>query len=57
MDDFNFDAFARAIGVGASRRQALRLLAAGALAGFLPRRVALAAQGDGCAVGLTYCEE
>jgi hypothetical protein len=57
MDDFNFDAFTRAIGVGASRRQALGLLAAGALAGLRPPRVALAAQGDGCAPGLTYCEE
>jgi hypothetical protein len=57
VDDCTFDTVARAIGVGTSRRQALGLLAAGALAGFLPRQVALAAQGDGCAAGLTYCEE
>jgi hypothetical protein len=59
VDDRTIDSIARTISAGASRRQALRLLAISALAACLPRR-ALAnpmRQGDGCAPGLTYCEE
>ena len=57
MDDFTFDAVARAVAAGASRRQALRLLAAGALTAWLPRRAlaAPARQGTECEAGLTYC--
>jgi hypothetical protein len=58
MDDRSFDAVARALSAGTPRRQALRLLAASALAGLLPRRgQAAPARQDGCAPGLTYCEE
>ena len=59
MDAHNFDAAARVFASGASRRQALRLLAVGALGALLPRRglAAPAGQDDGCDAGLTYCEE
>jgi hypothetical protein len=58
VDDFSFDAVARAVATGASRRQALRLLAAGALTAWLPRRTwaAPARQGTECEAGLTFCE-
>jgi hypothetical protein len=58
VDDFTFDAVARAVATGASRRQALRLLAAGALTAWLPRRTwaAPARQGTECEAGLTFCE-
>ncbi|HEU5430868.1 MAG TPA: hypothetical protein VFU81_04345, partial [Thermomicrobiales bacterium] len=59
MDERSFDALARAVSSGASRRQALRFLAAGALAGSRPwsGHAAPARQADGCAPGLTYCAE
>ena len=57
MDDVTFDAVARAVATGASRRQALRLIAAGALTAWLPARAlaAPARQGSECEAGLTYC--
>ena len=55
MDDFTFDAVARAIAAGASRRQALRLVAAGALAAWLPGRASAAPARQGCDAGLTDC--
>jgi hypothetical protein len=59
VDGLDFDALTRAVSAVASRRQALRLLALSALTAGLPRRAfaAPARQGDGCAPGLTYCEE
>jgi hypothetical protein len=57
VDDFTFDAVARAVAAGASRRRAIRLLAAGVLTAWLPGRVlaAPARQDDACEPGLTYC--
>ncbi|MDF3038193.1 MAG: Tryptophan synthase alpha chain [Thermomicrobiales bacterium] len=57
MDDFTFDAVARAVATGASRRQALRLLAGSVLAAWFPQRAwaAPARQDDACEPGLTYC--
>jgi hypothetical protein len=57
VDAPRLDALARAVSSGASRRQTLRWLAAGAFAGLLPwpARAALAAQADGCEPGLTRC--
>ena len=57
VDDFTFDAVARAVAMGASRRQALRLLAGSFLAGWLPQHAwaAPTRQNDACDPGLTYC--
>jgi hypothetical protein len=55
VDDFTFDAVARAIAAGASRRQALRLVAAGALAAWLSGRASAAPARQGCDAGLTDC--
>ena len=56
MDDRHFDAVARTLASGRSRRQALRLLAAGALAAWLPRGAVAALALQECEAGLTYCE-
>ncbi|MDF3037762.1 MAG: Tryptophan synthase alpha chain [Thermomicrobiales bacterium] len=56
MDNANFDAVARAVAAGASRRQVLRLLAIGAVAGWLPGRARAAPARQDCAAqGLTDC--
>jgi len=57
VDDRTFDAVARAVSAGASRRRALRLLAGGVLAAWLPRHAwaAPAQQDDACEPDLTYC--
>jgi len=57
VDDHTFDAVARTVASGRSRRQALRLLAAGALTAWLPGRAlaAPARQGTECEAGLTNC--
>jgi hypothetical protein len=59
MDARNFDAAVRIVASGTSRRQVLRLLAVGALGAWFPRRglAAPARQDEGCAAGLSYCEE
>ena len=59
MDSRAFDAVVRTLACATSRRRALRLLAASAFAGLLPRpiRAAPARQNGGCAPGLTFCEE
>jgi hypothetical protein len=58
VDDRTFDAVARAVSAGASRRQALRLLAIGTVAALLPRRgqAAPARQGTECEEGLADCD-
>jgi murein DD-endopeptidase MepM/ murein hydrolase activator NlpD len=56
VDNANFDAVARAVAAGASRRQVLRLLAIGAVAGWLPGRAGAAPARQACeAAGLTDC--
>ena len=54
MDNSTFDAVARAVAAGASRRQVLRLLAIGAVTAWLPGRAGAAAQ-ECVAAGLTDC--
>ena len=56
MDNQRFDAFARAISACTSRRQALGLLAAAALAPWRGLSAAAAPAATGCEPGLTYCE-
>jgi murein DD-endopeptidase MepM/ murein hydrolase activator NlpD len=56
VDNSTFDAVARAVAAGASRRQVLRLLAIGTLTGWLPGRVGAAPARQECAAaGLTDC--
>jgi hypothetical protein len=56
VDNANFDAVARAVAAGASRRQVLRHLAIGAVAGWLPGRAGAAPARQACeAAGLTDC--
>ena len=56
MDNSNFDAVARAVAAGASRRQVLRLLAIGAVTAWLPGRAGAAPARQACAAaGLTDC--
>ena len=56
MDNSNFDAVARAVAAGASRRQVLRLLAIGTVTGWLPGRAGAAPARQACAAaGLTDC--
>jgi hypothetical protein len=56
VENQRFDRFARAVSACTSRRQALRLLAVAAVAGWLPRSGAAApARQAGCAAGLTDC--
>ena len=59
MDGRHFDAAARVFASARSRRQALRLLAFGALVSWLPQSAlaAPARQVGTCDPGLTYCEE
>jgi hypothetical protein len=57
VDDRHFDAVARTLASARSRRQALRLLAAGALAAWLPRGGVAALALQECEAGLTYCPE
>ena len=56
MDNSNFDAVARAVAAGASRRQVLRLLAIGTVTAWLPGRAGAAPARQACAAaGLTDC--
>ena len=56
MDNSIIDAVARAVAAGASRRQVLRLLAIGAVTGWLPGRAGAAPARQACAAaGLTDC--
>ncbi|HET6345453.1 MAG TPA: hypothetical protein VFH51_11005, partial [Myxococcota bacterium] len=56
MDDSILDAVARAVATGASRRRVLRLLAVGAVTGWLPGRAGAAPARQDCAAqGLTDC--
>ena len=56
MDNSTFDAVARAVAAGASRRQVLRLLAIGAVTAWLPGRAGAAPARQACAAaGLTDC--
>ncbi len=56
MDHSTFDAVARAVAAGASRRQVLRLLAIGAVTAWLPGRAGAAPARQPCeAAGLTDC--
>jgi Stigma-specific protein, Stig1 len=56
VDNANFDAVARAVATGASRRQVLRLLAIGTVIGWLPGRAGAAPARQACeAAGLTDC--
>ena len=57
MDDQRFDAFARAVSAAASRRQALRLLAAAGLAAVAARRPRLALADGTCPPGFTFCKD
>src|SRR5215217_1616017 len=54
VDNSTFDAVARAVAAGASRRQVLRLLAIGTVTAWLPGRARAAAQAC-VAAGLTDC--
>jgi hypothetical protein len=55
VDDRTFDAVARAVSAGASRRHALRLLAGSVLAAWLPRGAVAALALQECEAGLIYC--
>jgi murein DD-endopeptidase MepM/ murein hydrolase activator NlpD len=56
VDKSTFDAVARAVAAGASRRQVLRLLAIGTVTGWLPGRAEAAPARQDCAAsGLTDC--
>ena len=55
MDNSTFDAVARAVAAGSSRRQVLRLLAIGTVTAWLPGRAGAAARQDCAAAGLTDC--
>jgi hypothetical protein len=56
VDNSNFDAVARAVAAGASRRQVLRLLAIGTVTSWLPGRTEAAPARQECeAAGLTDC--
>src|SRR5215207_8378467 len=56
VDNSTFDAVARAVAAGASRRQVLRLLAIGAVTAWLPGRAGAAPARQPCeAAGLTDC--
>ena len=57
MDDRRFDALARALAGGASRRRVLRLLGAAAFAPLAAGRAALAAADGTCPPGFTFCQK
>lgn len=59
VNDHGFDAITRALASRSSRRQTLSALAGSVVAALLPRRTGAVPlqQADGCAPGLTFCEE